>query len=105
MSKEFKGLSTDKLNEVMRTGEVRRALRQKAQRALPRTKAIAYQVGAAEFAEALRVDEGVRPGTRARGGLRRSYARITAEVTPEMQRKDARARMTRRMILRRGSNG
>lgn len=102
--KQFKGLSTAKLNELLREPGVRSELRKKANRVLPRTKAVAYQAGAGEFAKALRVSDGVRPGAKARGGLKRSYARIGATMTDEMKRKDARARMTRRMILRRGSN-
>lgn len=102
---KFTGLSTKKLNEALQTTAVRAALRARAARALPRTRAIAYSTGAAEFAKALKTTEGTRPGTGAKDGLRRPYARITAEVTPEMDRADGRTQLTRQMILRRGAHG
>lgn len=103
--KKFTGLSTKQLNEALQTPAVRSALRARAERALPRTRAIAYSTGAAEFAKALKTTEGTRPGAGAKDGLRRPYARISAEVTPEMDRADGRTQLTRRMILRRGAHG
>lgn len=101
---KFTGLSVEKLNEAMQSGEVRRALEARAARALPRTKALALSVGAVEFAKALRVSTGTRPGSGSREGLRRTYARITAEITPTMD-KGKRLKMSRREILRRGAIG
>lgn len=102
---KFKGISTQQLNEILQSGTVRRALRDRAARALPRTRAIAYSTGAAEFAKALELQEGTRPGSGATDNLRRPYARIRAELTPEMKRLDGRTQLTRRMILRRGAHG
>lgn len=104
MSKAFTGLSTGKLNKVARAAAVQRALRNKAERTLPRTRALAYSAGATEFARALRVTDGVRPGLRARGGFQRPYARVSASMTEAQRKRDAGAKMSRRMILRRGSN-
>lgn len=102
---KFTGISTQQLNTLLQSGTVRRALRDRAARTLPRTRAIAYSTGAAEFAKALEVEEGIRPGAGAQDGLRRPYARIRAEITPEMKRLDGRTQLTRRMILRRGAHG
>jgi len=102
---KFTGLSTAQLNEVLQSGTVRKALRDRAARTLPRTRAIAYSAGAAEFAKALKVTEGTRPGAGAKDGLRRPYARIGATITPETNRADGRTQLTRQMILRRGAHG
>lgn len=102
MAEKFTGLSTKRLNEIMQSPAIRAALRKRMERALPRTRAIALQHDAPLFAEALRIEEGTRPGTKAEGGLRRPYARLIADITPEMKRKDSR-RLSRKQILRRGA--
>ncbi|WNM27551.1 hypothetical protein RN607_00695 [Demequina capsici] len=104
-SRSFTGLSTKKLNEVLQAQAVRSALEARARRVLPRTRAIAYEVGASEFAGELHVEQGTRPGAKADGGLKRPYARIIAELTPEQRKKDGRTRLTRRQILRKGAFG
>lgn len=101
--KPFTGLSTDKLNAIMQLPSVRRALEARAERVLPRTKAIALSANAPAFAEALEVQTGTRPGRDAKHGMRRSYARISAKVTPEIRKRDKGAKLTRRQILRRGA--
>lgn len=103
---KFKGVSTEKLNEALQQPGVRKALNARAQRILPTARAVALSVGAKAFSDALRVETGTRPGAKANEGLRRPYARVTAEVTPEMKRADGRTKLTRQQILRRGaSNG
>lgn len=98
-------LSSKKFNEVLQNKKVREALKNKADRVLPRSKAIAYSLGASGFAEALHVVEGTRPGTRSPSGLKRPYARVVATVTPQLKRTDGRTSLTRTQILRRGSLG
>lgn len=105
MARRFTGLSTRRLNQALQSPTVRKALAARARRVLPRTRAIATNAGATEFARALRVTEGTRPGTGARDGLQRPYARIAATVTTEIRRADARSRLSRRQILRRGASG
>ena len=82
------------------TSTVRAALRAKAARMLPRAQRTAYEAGAPGFADALRLEEGTRPGTKA-DGFQRPYARLIAEVTDDMEKRDRGAKLTRNMILRR----
>lgn len=104
--KKFTGISMDKLNEVLQGAKVTAALEARANRALPAIKATAYSAGADKFAQALHVESGTRPGARAKDGLKRPYARVIAEITPEMDKADAGASLSRRKIMRRGaSNG
>jgi hypothetical protein len=106
VKKKFTGLSMDKLNEALQGAKVRNALEARANRALPAIKATAYAAGADEFAQALHVETGTRPGTGAKDGLKRPYARVVAEITPEMDKADRGASLSRRKIMRRGaSNG
>lgn len=102
---KFKGLSAEKLNALLDSPAVRAQLRARANRVLPTARAIAYSTGAAGFAEALKVSEGTRPGTGAKDGIKRSYARVGAVLTPELKRADGRTQLTRRMILRRAAHG
>lgn len=102
---KFTGLSAQKLNELLESPAVRNQLRARANRVLPTAKAIAYSTGAAKFAEALKVSEGTRPGTGAKDGIKRSYARVGAVITPELIKADGRTQLTRRMILRRAAHG
>jgi hypothetical protein len=103
--KPFTGLSTEKVNKLLRSPTVTAALDARARRALPRSRAIAFSVGANEFASELHVESGVRPGAKAEDGLQRPYVRVTATLTPEQRKKDGRTRLTRRQILRRGAFG
>ena len=102
---KFSGLSDDAVNELLQLPTVRRALAARAARLLPAAKALALSSGATEFARGLRVTEGTRPGTGAKRGLRRTYARVGAEITPAVLAQDRAAKLTRRQILRRASSG
>lgn len=84
---------------------VREALRRRAERLLPRAQRLAYTAGANTFAKSLRVEEGVRPGTKAKGGLQRPFARIVGDSSEEVRIADAGAKLTRRQILRRAARG
>lgn len=101
---KFTGLKMREVNQLLQTPKVRKELEARAARVAPRARALAYQAGANEFAKAIRVSTGTRPGTGARGGLQRTYARVGATVTPEMVKADRRAKLTRMQILRRATN-
>ena len=96
-------VTTELLEQAARTPAVLAALRAKADRMLPNAQRVAAGAGAVEFGRALRVEEGVRPGSKAKGGLRRPYARVTADVTEEMRTADAGSKLTRTQILRRSA--
>ena len=101
--KPFTGLTTKQLNQVLQLPAVTAALDSRAARILPRTKAIALSANALVLADSLKVKRGTRPGTAARDGLQRPYARVYVEVTPELLRRDSKAKLTRQQILRRGA--
>ncbi len=96
--------STELLERAASSPAVRAALRAKAARALPRAQRLAAAAGAQRFSRRLRVEEGTRPGSKAEGGFRRPYARVTATLTDDDQAADAGAKITRRQILRRASS-
>lgn len=98
-------LSTQMLNKAMQSPKVRKALEAKAQRVLPRAKAIALADGQKAFAQALKVTEGTRPGLRSPIGFKRPYARVGASVTPEIKKADGYKGLTRSQVLRRASDG
>jgi hypothetical protein len=104
---KFKGIGTEQINKAMRSPEVMKSLEARAARILPRTRALAYAANQPLFARALRVETGVRPGTQSQVGVRRSYARVTATLTPQILAESRRAvragKPTRQMILRRGA--
>ena len=93
----------DAVRQAMQSQTVRRALRNRANRILPRAQRTAYEAGATAFGDALEVEEGTRPGAKAEGGAQRPYARVVAEVDEDMSKSDARARLTRVQILRRSA--
>lgn len=97
-------LSTEKLNQAMQSPAVRAALAAKAERVLPRAKSIALQDGKRQFAQALTVRQGTRPGTGSPSGLLRSFARVEATVTEDMRKIDGYGRLTRQQILRRATD-
>ena len=66
---------------------------------------LALKAGRPNFADAMRVVVGVRPGAKARGGLKRPYARIISTITPEQHAADNRtAKLSRTQILRRAGS-
>lgn len=91
------------IQAAMDTPAVRVALAAKARRVLPRAERLAIQANAFEFARTLRIEQGVRPGARAKGGLRRPFARVVGDATEEVRTADARASMTRQEIMRRAA--
>lgn len=103
--KQLSQISTKKLNEALQTASVKAALNDRAARLLPRAKATAYSAGAREFGDALKIERGTRPGTSAKEGMKRTFARVTVEVTPEMKKADIGRKLSYRQILRRSSYG
>lgn len=96
-------ITVETINAAMDTPAVRRALRAKAARALPRAQRLAIAAGAKAFAASLRTEEGTRPGAKSEGGLRRPFARVIGDATGEVRQADAGGTMTRRSIMRRAS--
>lgn len=90
------------LDDALHSPAVRGAVRARANALLPRVRAVAYSANAPALARALEVVEGTRPGSKARGGLRRPYARVEAEVTPAVRAEMRTAKLSPRKILRRG---
>lgn len=91
------------LDAAMHHPEVMRDVRARAERLLPSVRATAYAANAPALARELRVVTGVRPGAKARGGLKRPFARITAEITPPVRVEMRGAKLSPRKILRRGA--
>ena len=94
--------SPELLEQVAQSAAVRAQLRAKAARMLPRAQRLAAAAGARQFGRRLRVEEGIRPGTKA-GGFRRPYARLTADLTDDEAAADSGAKLSRRQILRRSA--
>lgn len=65
------------IQEAAQTPAVRRQLRQRATRIAARAEALAARSGLPEFAASIKVVDGVRPGSKARG-FRRPYSRVVA---------------------------
>lgn len=93
-------ITKDLLERAMGTDAVRQALAQRARLVHPRAVRAAADAGALEFAKRLRVEEGVRPGTKSPDGIRRPYARVIADMPEDARKADARSRRSRRSILR-----
>ncbi len=84
---------------------VRAAVEDAARSRLAKARYLALKAGRPNFAEAMRVVVGVRPGAKARGGLKRPYARIISTITPEQHAADNRtAKLSRTQILRRAGS-
>ena len=66
------------IDEAARSADVAAALKEKAERILPVAQRLAYAAGAKDFGDSLHVEVGVRPGTKAKGGVKRPYARVIA---------------------------
>lgn len=96
-------VSPELIEAAMNNPAVRAALKAKAERIAPRAQRVAAAAGAVEFGRALHVTEGVRPGTKAEGGVKRPYARVEADLTEEQRIADAGATLTRNQILRRSA--
>lgn len=93
------------IEAAMHHPDVLRQLRDRAEQILPRAERMAHQAGASAFAKTLQVETGVRPGSKARDGVQRPFARVIGYSTDEVEAADAAARLTQRQILRRAARG
>lgn len=91
--------------QVLESSAVRNALNARARLVLPRAQREAANGGRTQLAKRLRVESGVRPGAKAVDGIRRPYARVTADYPEDARKADSGARLTARAILRRASRG
>ena len=80
---------------------VRRAIRDKADRILPRAQRLAYAAGAKAFGDSLRVEEGTRPGTKSSGGYKRPFARVIATSADATALEHGDVGVSKQAILRR----
>lgn len=94
-------LGGDIIGAASRTDAVRRALRDKADRILPRAQRLAYTAGAKRFGDSLHVEEGTRPGTKSSGGYKRPYARVIATSEDATAQEYGDAGVSKQAILRR----
>lgn len=91
--------------QVLASPAVRAAIEQAARSRLAKARYLALKAGRTNFADGLQVVVGVRPGAKARGGLKRPYARIISTITPEQHAADSRtAKLSRTQILRRAGS-
>lgn len=97
-------ISRETLDQVIQTTTVQQVLARRAALVLPRAQREAAKAGRTQLAKALRVETGVRPGSKA-GGFKRPYARVIADYPEEARKADAGAKLTPRVILRRASRG
>ncbi len=102
MSKQQSSLPPAVFEQVVAQPGVRAAVEQMARARLGKARYLALKAGRPNFAAKLRIEVGVRPGAKARGGLKRPYARLIAHLTAEELAADNRtAKLSRTQILRR----
>lgn len=90
--------------QVMAAPSVKAAILAAANSRLVRARYLAYKAGRTHFGDSLRVVTGTRPGTKARYGQRRPFARIESAITAEQHAADNRtAKLSRTQILRRSA--
>ena len=102
MAKKTK-ITNATLDQVLQSSAVKQALAARARIVLPRAQRMAAKAGAVEFSRRLKVEQGVRPGTKAEG-FRRPYARVSALVDDDVMNRDRGSKLTRRQILRRSAS-
>lgn len=89
------------IQQAAQSDSVRRALLAEAQRLLPIAQRIAYQEHATQFGDSLHIEVGTRPGTKARQGLKRPYARVIADSEDAEAQEHGTAQKAKTMILAR----
>ena len=105
MPKEQSSIAEAVFEQAFASPAVRAAVEDAARSRLAKARYLALKAGRPNFAEAMRVAVGVRPGAKARGGLKRPYARIISTITPEQHAADSRtAKLSRTQILRRAGS-
>lgn len=92
--------------KALSSAKVRSALDARGAGYLARVKAQAIASGRPNLAAKVRVERGVRPGTKAKYGLKRPYFRVVAYLTDEERMADNRmAKATPRQIFRMANRG
>lgn len=97
-------LGKDLIGEAARSAPVRKAIRDKADRVLPRAQRLAYAAGAKAFGDSLRVEEGTRPGTKSSRGYKRPFARVIATSADATAVEHGDVGVSKQAILRRAMN-
>jgi hypothetical protein len=92
------------LDMAARTPEVAKALKDRADRILPRAQRMAYAAGAKQFGDSLRVESGIRPGTKSREGVKRPFARVIAGSGDAEAQEYGDVGVPKQAILRRAMN-
>lgn len=98
-------ITANTFDQALQSDPVRRALAARAARMLPKAQLEAAKAGRLQLSKRLRVESGTRPGTKARGGLKRPFYRVSAEYPEEVSKADSGARLTAREVLRRAGRG
>lgn len=99
-------IGTATLQKALDAATVRAALDDRARRFLAAAQREAHAAGRHNLARRMELDPGVRPGVKARRGLKRPYTRIIAHLTEGELIDDARtAKATPSQILRRAARG
>lgn len=94
-------VSRETLDKAARNPQVIKALRDKADRMLPRAQRLAIAAGLPEFAKAMRVEDGVRPGAKSPKGIKRPYSRVIADMEGAQDFEHGNANVSRQSILAR----
>jgi hypothetical protein len=94
-------VSRSTLDEVARSRKVSDALEAKAQRMLPRAVRLALAAGEVDFANALHIENGIRPGSKSPKGIKRPYWRVIADTENAEDIENGNAGVTRQSILKR----
>ena len=92
------------IQQAAQADSVRAALLAEAQRILPIAQRIAYQEHATRFGDSLHVEAGIRPGTKAKQGLKRPYARVIADSEDAEAQEYGTAQRVKTMILARAAS-
>lgn len=85
------------VQDASQSPAVRRALRSRATQVAARAKANASRQGLRQLSADIRVEEGIRPGTKAQG-FRRPYARVIAPGAAKYERGTSRFDKYRLML-------
>lgn len=89
------------IDQIQRSSPVTNALEAKAARMLPRAQRNAINAGLPKFARSLRIERGVRPGTKSPTGLKRQFVRIIATSEDAADYERGNRGVTRAAVLRR----
>lgn len=102
MSKMKASIGDATFEQALAAPSVRAAILAAATERMKRAQYLAYKSGRIHFGDNMRVVAGVRPGSKAKYGQKRPYARIESTTTPDEQAADNRtAKLSRTQILRR----